>query len=170
MNSLRESKYLRFALLSVLSLAVMAIPLAKRAKAALEHEHDHEGDALKIEDLAGSWQAALVYSNTGCGPASGLVNFTLDSNGTTNTATLVFHTHVAGPCMDSTSTQTFTVQTLNPDGSGTAGLTCGTGCGWQFNIQVDRQRSIFNLVDVDPQNPDNFVAGTAIRQLKTDSH
>jgi hypothetical protein len=168
MNSLRESKYLRFALLSVLSLAVMAIPLAKRAKAALEHEH--EGDTIKIEDLAGPWQAALVYSNTGCGPASGLVNFTLDSNGTTNTATLVFHTGIGGSCNNSTSTQTFTVQTLNPDGSGTAGLTCGTACGWQFNIQVDRQRSIFNLVDVDPQNPNNFVAGTAIRQLKTDSH
>ncbi len=34
----------------------------------------------------------------------------------------------------------------------------------ELNIQVDRQRSMFNLADVDPQNPDNFVAGTAIRQ------
>ncbi len=37
----------------------------------------------------------------------------------------------------------------------------------ELNIQVDRQRSMFNLVDVDPQDPDNFVAGTAIRQQHT---
>jgi hypothetical protein len=48
-------------------------------------------------------------------------------------------------------------------------LTCGVGCGWEFNIQVDRQRTMFNLVDVDPMNPNNFVAGTAIRQQKKDS-
>ena len=58
---------------------------------------------------------------------------------------------------------------LNPDGSGTANLSCGNACGWEFTIQVDRQRSMFNLVDVDTQNPDNFVAGTAVRQHKRDS-
>ena len=82
----------------------------------------------------------------------------------------MFHTHNNGAgCHDSVSQQTFTIQSLNPDGSGTAGLTCGSGCGWEFNIQVDRQRSMFNMVDVDFQNPDNFVAGTAVRQIKPDS-
>lgn len=168
MNYLLQPKQIRLALLSILSLVLLAVPLAKRAKAA--HEHEHEEDAISVKDLAGPWQAALVYSNTGCGPASGLVNFTLDSTGTTNAATLVFHTHNNGStCADSTSTQTFTVHTLNPDGSGTAGLSCGSGCGWQFHIQVDRQRSMFNMVDVNFDNPDNFVAGTAVRQLKKDS-
>lgn len=165
MNYLLQPKWMRLALLSVACLAVLAVPLAKRARAS----HEHEGDSIRIKDLAGPWQAAIVYSNTGCGPASGLVNFTLDSTGSTHSATLVFHSGFGPGCGDSTSTQTFTIQTLNPDGSGTANLSCGSGCGWEFNIQVDRHRSIFNLVDVDPMNPGNFVAGTAIRQEMRDS-
>lgn len=165
MNYLRQPKRIRLLLLSVTCLALMAIPMAKRARAA----HGHEGDAIKIRDLAGPWQAALLWSNSGCGPASGLVNFTLDATGSTNSATLVGHAGSGPGCGDQTTTQTFTIHTLNPNGSGTAGLTCGPGCGWEFTIQVDRQRSIFNLVDVDPMNPGNFVAGTAIRQEMRDS-
>jgi hypothetical protein len=168
MNYSLQPKQIRLVLLGAICLVMLAVPFAKRARAA--HEHEHEGEAIQIKDLAGSWQAAIVYSNTGCGPASGLVNFTLDSTGNTNMATLVFHTHNNGStCSDSTSKQTFTIHTLNADGSGTAGLTCGAGCGWEFHIQVDRQRSMFNMVDVNFNNPDNFVAGTAIRQIKPDS-
>ena len=75
-------------------------------------------------------------------------------------------------CGDTTtSTEAFTIHSLNPNGSGTAGLTCNNqvGCGWELNIQVDRQRSMFNLVDVDAANPNNYVAGTAIRQQMSDS-
>ena len=165
MNYLRQPKRIRLALLSVMCLALLAIPMAKRARAA----HGHEGDSIKIRDLAGPWQAALLWSNSGCGPASGLVNFTLDATGSTNSATFVGHAGAGPGCGDKTTTQTFTIHTLNPNGSGTAGLTCGVGCGWEFNIQVDRHRSIFNLVDVDPMNPGNFVAGTAIRQEMKDS-
>jgi len=53
---------------------------------------------------------------------------------------------------------------LSPNGSNIAGLTCGEGCGWQFNIQVAPNLEVFNLVDVDPANPNNYVKGTAIRQ------
>lgn len=162
MNYLHQPKRLRLALLSVMCLTVLVLPLAKRARAA------HEHDSIQIKDLAGPWQAALVYSNTGCGPASGLVNFTLDSTGTTHSATLVFHSG----CGDTTtSTEAFTIKSLNPNGSGTAGLTCNNqvGCGWELNIQVDRQRSMFNMVDVNPANPNNYVAGTAIRQETRDS-
>ena len=165
MNYLLQPKWMRLTLVTVACLAALAIPLAKRARAA----HEHEGDSIKISDLAGSWQAALVFSNTGCGPASGLVNFTLDSTGTTNSATLVGHSGFGPGCGDSTTTQTFTIQSLNPNGSGKAGLSCGSGCGWEFTIQVDRHREIFNLVDVEPTNPGNFVAGTAIRQVMRDS-
>lgn len=163
MNNLRQPNRIRLALLSVVCLVVLAVLLVKLARA----DHEHEG--TKVRDLAGSWQAALVYSNTGCGPASGLVNFTLDATGSTNSATLVFHSGAGPGCGDTTSMQTFTIQTLNSDGSGTANLSCGAGCGWEFNIQVDRHRSTFNLVDVDPANPGNFVAGTAIRQQTKDS-
>ena len=100
---------------------------------------------------------------------SGLVNFILDSAGTTNSAVLVTHASVPAPpgCGDSILTgQTFTIQSLNPDGSGTAGLTCGINCGWVFRIQVARDDDIFNMVDVEPTNSGNFVEGSAIRQSK----
>jgi hypothetical protein len=144
----------RFVLVVVLGLVSLGVGLVKLAYAK---------EPLSVAHLAGPWQAALVWSGSGCGPASGLVNFTLDSTGFTNSARLVFHSI---GCPDSTSTQTFVIQSLNPDGSGMANLTCGNGvgCGWEFNIQVDRDRNIFNLTDVDPANPGNFVAGTAIRQ------
>jgi hypothetical protein len=146
----------RLVLVVVLGLVSLGVGLVKLAYAK---------EPLSVAHLAGPWQAALVWSGSGCGPASGLVNFTLDSNGTTNSARLDFH----GACGNSiTNNQTFTVQTLNLDGSGTAGLSCGVGCGWEFNIQVDRDRNIFNLTDVDPANPGNFVAGTAIRQRMTE--
>jgi hypothetical protein len=47
-----------------------------------------------------------------------------------------------------------------------AGLTCnnGVGCGWVLTIQVDRKGTVFNMADIEPTNPGNFVAGTAIRQ------
>ena len=124
-----------------------------------------------ISSLAGPWQATLLWSGSGCGPAAGLVNFTLNSAGTTNSAVLVFHSGPGEGCGDSTLTgQTFTIDSLNPDGSGTASLTCGPGCGWGFNIQVSPQiirgakPEIFNMVDVDTENPGNFVEGSAIRQ------
>lgn len=112
-------------------------------------------------DLAGPWQVSLILANSGCGPMSILVNFTLNSNGSATNATLVSHSS----CGDTTTSgQTFTVNTLNSNGSGTAGLSCGTGCGWAFNIQVAPDRSTFNLVDVSSSNPGNYVQGTAIHQ------
>jgi hypothetical protein len=112
-------------------------------------------------DLAGPWQATLILANSGCGPMSILVNFTLNANGQATNATLVSH----GSCGDSKTTdQSFTIDTLNSNGSGTAGLSCGTSCGWNFNIQVAPDRSSFNLVDVSTQNPGNFVEGVAIHQ------
>ena len=112
-------------------------------------------------NLAGKWQLAL-YGNTGCGVSDSLVTFTLTSAGVATNATNTGHN--AG-CGDAVSTgNTFTIQTLNANGSGTAGLTCGSGCGWTFNIQVSPDRSTFNVVDVSPANPNNFLIGTAIHQ------
>lgn len=155
MNHLRKPGRLAFLVVLALITIVSVVKLSRAA---------HDEEAIKVGDLAGPWQAALLWSNSGCGPASGLVNFTLDATGSTNSATFVGHAGAGPGCGDQTTTQTFTIHTLNPNGSGTAGLTCGVGCGWEFNIQVDGQRTIFNLVDVDPANPNNFVAGTAIRQ------
>jgi hypothetical protein len=51
-----------------------------------------------------------------------------------------------------------------PNGSGTANLSCGTGCGWDFNIQMAPDRSTFSLVDVSAANPGNDLAGVAVHQ------
>jgi hypothetical protein len=60
--------------------------------------------------------------------------------------------------------QTFTVLTISANGSGTANLSCGTGCGWNFNIQVSPDRSTFSLVDVSAANPSNYLSGMAVHQ------
>jgi hypothetical protein len=160
MNYLRQSWWTRYALFTLVCLIMLAVPFAKLAKAA----HPHEG--IQIADLAGTWQAALLWSNSGCGPASGLLTFTLPASGSTSSATLVGHAGAGPGCGDQTTTQTFVIHSLNTNGSGKAGLTCGVACGWELTIQVDRSRNLFNLVDVDPANPNNFVEGTAIRQFK----
>jgi hypothetical protein len=135
---------------SVLSAALLVIGTEVTAANAAED--------ITIAQLKGNWQAALLWSSSGCGAMSGLLNFTFGTNGTTSTATLATNSG----CGASTSTQSFTSDSLNPNGSGTAGLTCGSGCGWQFNIQVAPNLQIFNLVDV--INGSNYVEGTAIKQ------
>jgi len=112
---------------------------------------------IDIADLTGSWQMTF-FGQTGCGIGASLVTFTLNTAGT-GTATETGHNN---GCPDGTSTGTFTVQTLNPDGSGTAGLSCGPSCGWNLNIQVSPDRSTFSVIDVSSANPGNFVAGVAV--------
>jgi hypothetical protein len=110
-------------------------------------------------NLAGAWQVAL-YGQGGCGVGSTLVTFTLNASGVANNAAETGHT--AG-CGDTHTTgNTFTIQSLNANGSGTAGLSCGVSCGFTFKIQVAPDRSTFNLVDV--SDPNNFQIGTAIHQ------
>jgi hypothetical protein len=150
---------LKLARVGVLLALLVIGPEAPSANAAEAPSANATG--LTIASLRGSWQATLLWSGGGCGPSSGLLNFTFGLNGTTSTATLIGHS--AG-CGNSSTTQTFTVQSLRPNGSGTANLSCGRACGWQLIIQVDPTATIFNLVDVDPANPGNFVEGTAIKQ------
>lgn len=111
-------------------------------------------------NLQGPWQIAL-NGNTGCGLVSMLVTVTLNSAGMGTNATITTH----GQCGNSVVTsQTFQILSMTSNGSGTANLSCGVNCGWNFNIQVSPDRSIFNLVDVDPLNPGNYLGGVAIHQ------
>jgi hypothetical protein len=153
MNYIRQQMSpARFVLLSILCLAAL-VSWVKFSRASV-------GTITKA-DLSGAWQVSLVLANSGCGPMSVLVNFTLNSTGSATNATLVSH----GSCGDSTVTgQTFTITSLNSNGSGMAGLSCGASCGWTFNIQVTPDRSVFNLVDVASANPGNFLGGVAIHQ------
>ena len=107
-----QSKSAHKGLLSALSAALLAIGLVAPSANAAEN--------ITIGELQGKWQATLLWSNSGCGPMSGLLNFTFGTNGTTSTATLTTNSGKtsAGLCGPSTSTQSFTVQSLKPNGSG----------------------------------------------------
>ncbi len=103
-----------------------------------------------------------IVGQTGCGFGTTLYTFALNASGSSS--------NVTGPITrldvsDGTSSgNMFTIQSLNADGSGTANLTCGTGCGWNLNIQVSPDRSTFNVIDVSPANPGNYIEGVAIHK------
>ena len=115
-----------------------------------------------ISQFKGNW-AGFIVGNTGCGITSMYLTFTLDASGQGNgTVTSVGH---STGCPDGTSSgNNFNVTAFNSNGSGTATLSCGNGCGWTFTIQMSRNSQIFNLVDVFSGNPGNYLAGTAIKQ------
>jgi hypothetical protein len=141
----------RFASLAALSFCSIAA-----------HAQTNAQPAVTVSQLAGSWTAAMV-GNTGCGFTSMYVTFTLDSVGT-GTANITSNSASSNPgCGPGVNDgQTFVINTLNASGTGTANLSCGPGCGWEFNIQVAPTREIFNLVDT--YNNGNYLAGTAVRQ------
>jgi hypothetical protein len=114
--------------------------------------------AFTIAQLAGPWTITLV-GNTGCGINSMLFTGALNSSGVA-TGTL---TGSSTGCAPSSTTQTFSITTLNANGSGTSNLTCGSGCGWDLSFQVSPSGGVMNLADVSPENPDNVLAGTAVR-------
>ena len=146
MNSHRPVQVTR--ILVALSLVAAFFALSKPLLAT--------GNIVK-SDLVGNWQIAL-RGNTGCGFASMLAKITMNTSGS-GVGTLQTH----GQCGDtSLSNQTFTITSLNTNGAGKAGLSCGAACGWTFDIQVAPDRSKFNLVDVTPANPNNYVEGEGV--------
>src|ERR1700726_128806 len=79
------------------------------------------GNIVK-SDLTGTWLIAM-RGTTGCGFVAMQANVTINSSGV-GTGTLQTH----GDCGDSSlNGQTFTINKLAANGSGTAGLSCGTG-------------------------------------------
>ena len=134
----------------VLLLGVTAVSLVKLSSAT---------GTITEADLSGSWQVTL-YGQGGCGVGTTLVNFTLNGAGTTSAATEKSH---SSGCGDATSTgNTFTITSLAANGSGTAGMSCGSACGYSFTIQVSPDRSMFTLVD--STDPNNFLQGIAVHQ------
>ena len=115
----------------------------------------------KLADLAGSWAISLG-GHTGCGLMTLYVTVKLDASGS-GTARTISSSTGCPPGDD--PAQPFQILSLNADGSGTAGLSCGPGCGWVFTIQVPRENTnLFTLVDVARENPNNVLVGTAARK------
>jgi|HubBroStandDraft_5_1064220.scaffolds.fasta_scaffold54065_2 hypothetical protein len=146
--------------------AVMALATITWAQLTAKKVHAQAlSTPLTIGQLEGPWSTTLI-GNTGCGWTALNVTFRL---GPAGKGLATYQSHTSG-CGDGTTTGvTFEVQTLNANGSGTANLSCGPSCGWEFNIQVAPNREVFNLVDVDPANPGNYLAGVAVRQLPAGS-
>lgn len=141
----------RLALFSVLILSVLTSLVRFGAAADVKAR-----PSITVAGLAGPWQIAVV-GNTGCGISSLLFNGTLNAQGK-STGTLTFNSG----CGLSTTTERFNILSLKANGSGTAGLTCGSSCGWIFNIQVSPSKQVLNMVDVTDTN--NWLAGSAVRQ------
>jgi hypothetical protein len=117
------------------------------------------GDVV-TPDLTGVWQLTLL-GQTGCGMGTTLATFTLNSSGVANNINETSHSSGCGNSVSNTNT--FTINSLNADGSGLAGLSCGSGCGFSFAMQLSPDRSTFVLVDL--SDGGNFLAGVAIRSL-----
>jgi hypothetical protein len=144
----RHGHIARIAGLAFLGL-VVAISLAKLSSAT---------GTINKGDLSGPWQVTL-YGQGGCGVGTTQANFTLNTVGV---GTATSKSHSVG-CGDVTTTgNTFTITSIAANGSGTAGLTCGVGCGFTFTIQVSPDRSTFSLVDM--TDPNNFLQGVAVHQ------
>jgi hypothetical protein len=122
---------------------------------------------VKVSDLAGSWAISLG-GNTGCGLSSMYATVDLDATGK-GTAQVRGSSTGCPPSFD--PAEPFQILSLNPDGSGTAGLACGPSCGWVFTIQVpDQATNLFTLVDVAADNPNNVLVGTAARKWPVLKH
>jgi hypothetical protein len=152
MNYLRQSKLARFAISAMLCLVTVSAATAQTPGSV---------DAIAVSKLNGSWQATLSGSG-GCALGTFLITFTL-ANGS-GPATLISHSQGTNPgCGNVTVTgQTFAILSLDSNGSGTASVGCGSGCGFNLSIQVMQDGLIFNMVDV--TDGGNFWEGTAIKQ------
>lgn len=118
-------------------------------------------NAASITMLSGKWSMAL-HGNTGCGSHSMFVTFSLNSAGA-GLATI--NNHSTG-CLTSTTTgNPISITSLGANGIGTANLSCGVSCGWEFKIQVSSDYDQIILADVSVVNPNNTPTGVAIRQF-----
>ena len=144
----------RITVLAVLVLATMV------SAATLSFAADHKAQPqVTLAQLKGTWGGSF-FGQTGCGVGATYITFTLDANGNgTGTAKEAFHT--AG-CGDGSGTYDFVVKSLNANGSGTAGLSCGSGCGFALVIQVSKNHQVMTLVDV--TDPNNYLEGTVLHQ------
>jgi hypothetical protein len=112
---------------------------------------------VNLGDLAGNWVLTL-YDTMGCGLGTMYGRVTLNASGA---GTVHQRQHTAG-CGDMTGSFPFSITSLKYNGSGTAGLVCGSDCGWTFEIQVSVDRDEIALVDI--SDPNNYLQGMLVRQ------
>jgi hypothetical protein len=119
------------------------------------------GNIVKANS-SGAWQGTFIGHTNACGATSMQVNFTFSAAGASTKVTEVTHSALCGDV--TTTDNAFTIQTLNADGSGTAAISCGTGCTNTLTFQVSPDRSMVNFSDVAPADVGTFWGGTLIHQ------
>jgi len=122
-------------------------------------------DNIVTADLKGDWHVSLMghQLRPECVPqdvpVSAAATMTLNVTGAGS-----INATLRTACGNGDVVNTFAISALNSDGSGTAHLDCGGGCGFDFSIQVSPDRSMFNLVTVSPTDTGDMLAGVATRR------
>jgi len=122
-------------------------------------------DNIVTADLKGDWHVSLMghQLRPECVPqdvpVSAAATMTLNVAGAGS-----INATLRTACGNGDVVNTFAISALNSDGSGTAHLDCGGGCGFDFSIQVSPDRSMFNLVTVSPTDTGDMLAGVATRR------
>jgi hypothetical protein len=146
---------------STRSIATLAVALLTLTlSAALSTAQDKaKPTTVTLAQMKGTW-TATVSGYTGCGPSTLTTTFTLDAGGNGTQISAVEHTLGCGDIDQ--SGQVAQLQVLNADRSGFIAFGCGAGCGFGFNIQVAKNKQLFNL---GPQSVGgNIMAGIAVRK------
>lgn len=139
--------------LSTIAIATVLVTLAAVIPAAAGGQ-----PPVTIAQLAGPWFVAFS-SDGACGNGTHLLIFTLNSTGSADDFADTYNTTGCGQGQH--SSQTFTIETLNSGGSGTATFS-NNGNTLTFDIQVNAAKNIISLVDVKDVN--QIWLGTAVRQ------
>lgn len=112
-----------------------------------------------IAQMKGTWTATLS-GYTGCGETTLITTFTLDATGNGTQSAAIEHTLGCGDI--NLAGQIVQIQSFNADGSGFMAFGCGSGCGFGFYIQVEKNKQVFNLA---PQLVvGNILAGVAVHK------
>lgn len=143
---------------STLLLAVALIAVAAVAAPFATAADKNAQPLMTVAGLAGSWEVELSSYGT-CGNGTHLLIFTLNSKGASGDFGDTYNTSGCGK--GSNPKQTFTIDSLNTDGTGTATFS-NNGTPLTLSIQVNTAINVFSLVDITDVN--EIWAGTAIRQ------
>jgi hypothetical protein len=150
-NNKHNSKSTLLLAVALITVAAVAIPFATAAD-------KNAPPPVTVAQLAGPW--FVEFSSYGaCGNGTHLLIFTLNKAGSADDFADTYNTTGCGEGQH--PSQTFTIDTLNSGGNGTATFS-NNGNPLTFNIQVNTAANLISLVD--STNANQIWSGTAVKQ------